>query len=273
MSKNKDYLVSLVSVGSLEEDLHFGDFSRNWWETRQAINSNDVGSVSVLYPIRINMKTSVILNGTEFFITVVQGCESSPYQPGYICEFNGKKSKVFDSSSVAITNTYQELFSSKTKFSGPLIMGHNKPEINEQIIRDVTFHPFNCMFSNIQLFIYGIDTFSKKHMNNVGPGFKSSFFYLVGAKKIRTLFVQEINEKNSTVKMYQNYNLVSTYIGSDPNDVWKKFGVLSQYKGIDLFGITTLQVQSFIQKMRVPKCLPEDWINDEKMKALWDCHL
>ena len=76
-------------------------------------------------------------------------------------------------------------------------------------------------------------------MNNVGPGFKSSFFYLVGAKKIRTLFVQEINEKNSTVKMYQNYNLVSTYIGSDPNDVWKKFGVLSQYKGIDLFGITT----------------------------------
>ena len=50
MSKNKDYL---VLVGSLEEILHFGDFSQNWWETRQDINSNDVGSVSILYPIRI----------------------------------------------------------------------------------------------------------------------------------------------------------------------------------------------------------------------------
>ena len=91
MSKNKDYL---VLVGSLEEILHFGDFSQNWWETRQAINSNDVGSVSVLYPICINMKISVILNGTEFFITVVQGCESSPYQPGYTVYVNLMVKKV-----------------------------------------------------------------------------------------------------------------------------------------------------------------------------------
>src|SRR6266487_1760043 len=155
MGRSKDYPVSLISVGSLKENLHFGDFSQNWWETRQSNNSNDIDSISILYPIRIGMETMVILNETRFFITVVQGCEGSLYEPGYICEVNGKKSEVLSNSSAAITNIYQELFSSKSKFSGPLIMGHNKPEINEQILADVTFHPFNCMFSNIQLFIYG----------------------------------------------------------------------------------------------------------------------
>ncbi|CAJ0759251.1 18158_t:CDS:2 [Entrophospora sp. SA101] len=186
---------------------------------------------------------------------------------------NGKKSEVFSNSSAAITNTYQELFSSKSKFSGPLIMGHNKSKINEQILADITFYPFNCMFSNIKLFVYGIGAFTKDHLDNTGPGFKSSFVYLIGAKKIKTLFVQEINEKNSSVKMYQNYNLVFTYIGNSPNNVWEKVGILSQHKGIDLFGITSPQVQSYIQKFRVPKCLPEEWIIEEKMKPLWEYHL
>ncbi|CAJ0634221.1 14882_t:CDS:2 [Entrophospora sp. SA101] len=212
MSRSKDYPVSLISVGSLKENLHFGDFSQNWWETRQSNNSNDIDNISILCPIRIGMETMVILNETRFFITVVQGCEGSLYQPGYICEVNGKKSEVFSNFSAAITNTYQELFSSKSKFSG---------------------------------------AFTKDHLDNTGPGFKSSFVYLIGAKKIKTLFVQEINEKNSSVKMYQNYNLVFTYIGNSPNNVWEKVGIVSQHKGIDLFGITSPQVQSYIQKFRL----------------------
>ncbi|CAJ0634852.1 4206_t:CDS:2, partial [Entrophospora sp. SA101] len=265
MSRSKDYPVSLISVGSLKENLHFGDFSQNWWETRQSNNSNDIDNISILYPIHIGMETMVILNETRFFITVVQGCEGSLYQPGYICEVNGKKSEVFSNSSAAITNTYQELFSSKSKFSGPLIMGHNKSKINEQILADITFYPFNCMFSNIKLFVYGIGAFTKDHLDNTGPGFKSSFVYLIGAKKIKTLFVQEINEKNSSVKMYQNYNLVFTYIGNSPNNVWEKVGILSQHKGIDLFGITSPQVQSYIQKFR-----HEFWTKSSNPEA--DCN-
>jgi len=108
------------------------------------------------------MKTLVILNETQFFITVVQGCESSLYKPGYICKVNGKTSKIFSNSSAAITSTYQEILAIKAKFSGSLIMGHDKPEINQQNLVDVTFHPFNCMFSNIQLLVYGVDTFIKE---------------------------------------------------------------------------------------------------------------
>jgi hypothetical protein len=56
MSKSKYYPVSLVSVGSLKKNLHFGNFSQNWWETRQTNNSNDIDSISILYPICNGMK-------------------------------------------------------------------------------------------------------------------------------------------------------------------------------------------------------------------------
>src|SRR5688572_10809926 len=100
MSKKKEYQVSLNSLGFLDENLHFGPFSRNWWETRQTNNTE-------LYPIRVNMKTTVILRGTEFTLTIVQGNSNSLQQPGYICEAKGKKGIVFDNSSAAITTLYQ----------------------------------------------------------------------------------------------------------------------------------------------------------------------
>src|SRR5688572_3446395 len=126
MSKRKTYQVSLVSLGSLNENLHFGPFSQNWWESRQDnICDNET---SGLYPIRINMKTLVFLQNTEFITTTVQGCNSFLQQPGYICEAKNTISNIFDNPSAAITTLYQQLFGSKTRFSGSLIMGHDKTE-------------------------------------------------------------------------------------------------------------------------------------------------
>jgi hypothetical protein len=111
MSKRKSYSVSLMSLGHLKEHLHFGDFSQYWWETRQTENN------SILYPIRLNMKTLVVLNETHFFITIIEN-----HKPGYVCEANGLTSNVFDNSSAAINMHYWQLFSSQTKYSGPLIL-------------------------------------------------------------------------------------------------------------------------------------------------------
>jgi hypothetical protein len=269
MSKGKNYPVSLITLGHLKENLHFGDFSQYWWETRQADND------SVLYPIRINMKTLVILNKTHFFITIIEGHKDCLHKPGYICEANSLTSNIFDNASAAITTLYKQLFpSSETKFSGPLITGHDKPEINDQLLTDVIFCPFNCMYNKFKIFIYGIGVSSDDGMCNVGPGFKSSFVYVIGSEKKSTLFVQEINYKNSIVKIYQDHKLVSTYVGSNPNDVWEKVGYLKKHKGIDLFGINQSQVQSFIQMICVvPKCLPEEWNIANKMEPLWNYHL
>ncbi|CAJ0836160.1 11_t:CDS:2, partial [Entrophospora sp. SA101] len=248
MSKRKSYPVSLITLGHLKENLHFGDFSQYWWETRQTDND------SILYPIRINMKTLVILNKTHFFITIIEGHKDCLHKPGYICEANNLTSDIFDNVSAAVTTLYKQLFpSSETKFSGPLIIGHDKPEINNQLLTDVIFCPFNCMYNKFTIFIYGIGVSSDDGMCNVGPGFKSSFVCVIGFEKKKTLFVQEINYKNSIVKIYQDHKLMSTHVGSNPNDVWEKVGYLKNHK--------------------VPKCLPEEWNIASKMEHLWNYHL
>ncbi len=270
MGKRKEYQVSLFSLGFIDENLHYGPFSRDWWETRCIKNTTNPPG---LYPIRINMKTLVILQNTHFFITVIQGHTVFLQQPGYICEAGDLKSAVFNNPSAAVTTLYQQLFKNGTKFSGPLIMGHDKIEIGEQLLKDVNFRPFCCFNGKFWLFVYGIGISSDEQLYYAGPGFKSSFYYSIGAKKMRTLFVQEIDKKNSIVKMYQDFELKYTYIGNDPNDVWRKVGILQEHRGVDLFGISHPQIQTFIQTLLIPKCLPEEWHIINKMQALWNYHL
>ncbi|CAJ0855329.1 17729_t:CDS:2, partial [Entrophospora sp. SA101] len=83
---------------------------------------------------------------------------------------NNLTSDIFDNVSAAVTTLYKQLFpSSETKFSGPLIIGHDKPEINNQLLTDVIFCPFNCMYNKFTIFIYGIGVSSDDGMCNVVP--------------------------------------------------------------------------------------------------------
>ncbi|PKK55774.1 hypothetical protein RhiirC2_801532, partial [Rhizophagus irregularis] len=132
-------------------------------------------------------------------------------------------------------------------------------KIGKQLLKDVNFRPFCCFIEKFWLFVYGVGIFSNKQLYYAGPGFKSSFFYTIGVKKERTLFVQEINKKNATAKMYQDFELKYIYIGNDPNDVWQKVGILQKHRGINIFGISHSQIQTFIQILLIiPKCLPEE---------------
>ncbi|CAJ0891771.1 15593_t:CDS:2, partial [Entrophospora sp. SA101] len=98
--------------------------------------------------------------------------EDEEDKPDYICEANNLTSDIFDNGSAAVTTLYKQLFpSSETKFSGPLIIGHDKPEINNQLLTDVIFCPFNCMYNKFTVFVYGIGVSSDDGMCNVGSGF------------------------------------------------------------------------------------------------------
>ena len=154
-------------------------------------------------------------------------------------------------------------------------MGHDNVEISEQLLEGVVFRPFCCFIGIFWLFIYGIGVSSEEQLYHAGSGFKSSFMYSFGKGKEnkRTLFVQEINKKNSTIKMYQDFELRFTHIGNNPNDVWQKVGVLQKHRGIDLFGISHPQIQTFIQTLLIPRCKPEEWYIINKMQALWNYHL
>jgi hypothetical protein len=64
---------------------------------------------------------------------VVKGTSVSAFQPGYVCEANGIVSSVYNTPSGAINFLYHLLFSSKMRFSGPLIYGFDNKKINLQI--------------------------------------------------------------------------------------------------------------------------------------------
>ncbi|POG66945.1 hypothetical protein GLOIN_2v1481913 [Rhizophagus irregularis DAOM 181602=DAOM 197198] len=209
MNKCKKYDVSLIKVGKLDEELHFGAFGRFWWKTRD----------NILYPIRLEMKTLVTLNKTHFIITVVKGTSVAAFQPGYICEANGITSSVYDTPSGAINFLYHILFSSKTRFSGPLICGFNDKEINKRILDDIPFQPFTIMVGNLQIFIGMIGVSDQENLGYVGPGYLSSFIYRVGEEKIRTLFVQQIHQRHCSVALYQDERIKLKYSGKNPDEV------------------------------------------------------
>ncbi|CAB4398687.1 unnamed protein product [Rhizophagus irregularis] len=73
--------------------------------------------------------------------------------------------------------------------------------------------------------------------------------------------------------MYQDFELRYTYTGNSPNDVWQKVGVLQEHRGVDLFGISHPQIQTFIQTQLIPRCPPDEWHFINKMQALWNYHL
>jgi hypothetical protein len=73
--------------------------------------------------------------------------------------------------------------------------------------------------------------------------------------------------------MYQDSELCFPHVGDSPNDVWRKVSVLQQHRGIDIFGISHPQVQTFIQTLLILRCQPEEWHIINKMQALWNYHL
>ncbi|CAB5387784.1 unnamed protein product [Rhizophagus irregularis] len=185
------------------------------------------------------MKTLVTLNKTHFIITVVKGTSVAAFQPGYICEANGITSSVYDTPSGAINFLYHILFSSKTRFSGPLICGFNDKEINKRILDDIPFQPFTIMVGNLQIFIGMIGVSDQENLGYVGPGYLSSFIYRVGEEKIRTLFVQQIHQRHCSVALYQDERIKLKYSGKNPvevwKEVWKKIEVLQNWDGKTLF--------------------------------------
>jgi hypothetical protein len=72
MVKNTRQLsVMLVDNGSLVQELHYGPYSRFWWDFSTENNT-------VNFPIRLGQKVKVFLNGNDFFLRVIKGANNLP---------------------------------------------------------------------------------------------------------------------------------------------------------------------------------------------------
>ncbi|GES91499.1 hypothetical protein GLOIN_2v1884984 [Rhizophagus clarus] len=246
INKCKQYDVSLIKIGKLDEELHFRVFGHYWWQSCD----------NVLYSICLGMKTLVTLNNTHFIITVVKGTSVAAFQPDYICKANGVISSVYDTPSGAINFLYHTLFSSKTRFSGLLICGFNNEEINKQLLDDVPFQPFILTVNNLQMFIGMIRVSDQESFEYAGPGYLLSFIYRISAKKIKTLFVQQIHQRYCSIK-----------------EVWEKIEVLRNWDGRNLFGINHKKTQNLINILQTPSCTVNEWNNEIMMTQLYKHHL
>src|SRR4051794_28935401 len=92
---------------------------------------------------------SGFLNGHNFILTVVKSNKEHSEWPEYICTCESfYTTELSNSSTNAISTVYQQLFRTKTKFSGPMIMGFGKPTICEKLLEGVLFRSY---FINLEL--------------------------------------------------------------------------------------------------------------------------
>src|SRR6185437_9832450 len=99
--------------------------------------SNDL-TYTLLYLVRLGMKTITTINQRDFIITVVQ----NNFEPGYICQSEALRSDSYKSSSEAITSIYQQAFFTKTKLDGLLVMGYDNLEICKTLLFNINCHPY-----------------------------------------------------------------------------------------------------------------------------------
>lgn len=268
MLKSKNIEVTLIAVGKLIESIHYGPFSRYWWVSRSESATN-----TKLIPIRVGQKTRTFLNGREFIIRVVVGNKESAKQPGYCCESGTFSSNVENSASEAVSSLYAQIFQTKTRKSGHMVIGYDNENIVEQLQEDVIFFPFNFYLEKIKIFVYGIGTSSKPEFHNAGPDYMSSFIHTY--KKSRVLFVSKIKEKNKCiVEIYQDYQCIKIFESYSPNEVWKAVGIFQKkFDGVTLFGLNNPITQETLNNHRIPTCKPCDWANYTIMESLFKYHL
>ncbi|CAG8785920.1 20920_t:CDS:1 [Gigaspora margarita] len=176
-----------------------------------------------------------LLNRYNFFLTVVKGNNEHSKQPGYLCNCNSfYTTKPSSSSTNAIFMIYQQIFRTKTRFSGPLVMGFNKPDIYEKLLERVLFQLYFIDLKLVQIFVFGLAQSNNNLLGYADIGFKSSFLFQL--EKQCCLFLQEIKDDICKVTIIQKAEIKKVYYDYTPDFVWKKI-----YNEIKLLKYQNLQ--------------------------------
>ncbi|RIB22475.1 hypothetical protein C2G38_2173859 [Gigaspora rosea] len=185
-----------------------------------------------LYPIRIGWQTVFEQNNKRFYMHIT-GHESSEAEPEYRSQSGSNYSNIEATSSLAITSLYHKLFSnSKTKFSGPYILGWDDSELLELSLEGVQFRPFAFKIEKFLLYVISLGIGSNIEMMGAGIKYMSSF-------------IGEFKKKRK-----------------NPNDVWTNVGLYKKFRGTQLFGLEHSLTQKIINNQHKPTCTPDAW-NDE----------
>ncbi|RIA91555.1 hypothetical protein C1645_821868 [Glomus cerebriforme] len=220
----------------------------------------------------------MINSSLDFSRLVVQGNTQdikdpnyNEFQPGYICQSEGLRSNVCESSSKTITSVYQKAFSNKTKHIGPLVMGFDIPHISEALLSDVHFHLFAFKIENLNIMVFSIGVSNNSDWNYVGEGYKNSFIH--DFNHSWSLFFQEFDNDEAIVKIYKEFQEIYVFRDANPNLVWKKIGILTKFNGSTLFGLEHNEIKLVIDREKLPYYTADGWQNKEIMNKIFNYHL
>ncbi|CAB4492779.1 unnamed protein product [Rhizophagus irregularis] len=257
--------VILVELGSLIENLHYGPYSRYWWEILSIPDAN----TQLRFPIRAGQKTNACLNRRDFYI-IVQISSSNQMLPEYFCQ-SGEFWVIETSATKAVSEVYQNIFQKKTRYSGSIIMGWDNKNIIDVLSSNIDFCPFSCKLGDYEIFIYGLGSSTRSDWNQAGNGYKSSIIHTY--KKRAAIFVSEIKDDKCYIYIYQDFKIQKTFVGTTPDDVWKNSGYIQKFSGKELFGLEDQITLQKLNKLRIPQCAPHEWNNFKLMKKLYEYHL
>ena len=185
MSKRKSHTVTLLTKGSILEDLHYGIYARNWWEPCK------FNQVIKPVPYRLHMSVNCCLNNKNFAITVLN--DKQTHSPGFHCLCDGKDSGIQQSATAAINNTYNQIFDNKTKYSGLAVMGFDDEMIINELIVDISFIPIFIRLDKILIVVSKIGISFQEGFCGAGPGYLSTLVAKYQDKQ--SLFVQSIEDE------------------------------------------------------------------------------
>ncbi|CAG8766121.1 16697_t:CDS:1, partial [Rhizophagus irregularis] len=190
------------------------------------------------------MSVNCCLNGKNFAITVLN--DEQTHNPCFRCICDGKDSGTQLTATAAINNTYSQIFSNKTKYSGLAVMGFDNEAIVHELVADISFIPIFIRLDQILIVVSKIGVSSREGCYGAGPGYLSTLITKYADK--RSLFVQSIEDEcsldiyNEGIKLYHNKD-------TTPNKIWETIGILKKYDGATLFGITDYNIQQILTEL------------------------
>jgi len=267
-NNTKSYVTTLLSTGNIIPEIHYGPFSREWWIASEENINNEI---TLLVPIRLGMTTLTKLNGREFIIIVLEPDIKISNGPRYLATCGSVISEIYTSSSAAITSLYKNIFGTKTKFSGPLVMGFDQAAIVEQLLSNVQFRPFEFFVETLRIIVFGIGISKNQEWNYAGAGYQSSFVDNVDKKQF--LYVQNFTDKRCNLTIYEENQLRTIVCGKTPADVWSIVDHKPRFDANKLFGIDNEYTQALINQLQIPSCTSKDWDDKIILQQIFEYHL
>jgi hypothetical protein len=97
--------------------------------------------------------------------------------------------------------------------------------------------------------------------------------FFIHMKESNQFMYYELRKKKCIVEIYQEFTLIKQFIGTIPDEVWRKTGQLKKFTGTHLFGLDSPITKNLIQQHQIPKYTPDDWNDEYILEQLFDYYV